>query len=49
MMDPYIDGVVPIPMSQDEQDFLSGNLRRIHAAYDDAGFDMSALPEKAAP
>ena len=36
MMDPYIDGVVPIPMSQDEQDFLSGNLRRIHAAYDDA-------------
>ena len=48
MMDPYIDGVVPIPMSQDEQDFLSGNLRRIHAAYDDAGFDLSALPEKAA-
>ena len=47
-MDPYIDGVVPIPMSQDEQDFLSGNLRRIHAAYDDAGFDLSALPEKAA-
>ena len=48
MMDPYIDGVVPIPMSQDEQDFLSGNLRRIHAAYDDAGFALSALPEKAA-
>ena len=47
-MDPYIDGVVPITMSQDEQDFLSGNLRRIHAAYDDAGFDLSALPEKAA-
>lgn len=48
MMDPHIDGVVPIPMSQDEQDFLSGNLRRIHAAYDDDGFDLSALPKKAA-
>ena len=48
MMDPHIDGVVPIPMSQDEQDFLIGNLRRIHAAYDDDGFDLSALPKKAA-
>lgn len=48
MMDPHIDGVVPIPMSKDEQDFLNGNLRRIHAAYDDEGFDLSAFPEKAA-
>lgn len=47
-MDPHIDGVVPTPMSQDEKDFLSGNLRRIHAAYDDAGCDLSALPAKAA-
>ena len=53
-MDAHIDGVVPIPMSQEERNFLSGtmhildNLRRIHAAYDDEGQDLSAWPAKAA-
>lgn len=51
-LDPYIDGVVPTPMTADERGFalgmLIGNLRRIHAAYDDDGEDLSALPAKAA-
>jgi len=53
-MDAHIDGVVPIPLSQEERNFLSGtmhildNLRRIHAAYDDEGQDLSAWPAKAA-
>jgi hypothetical protein len=40
-MDPYIDGVVPTPLTPEEKGFalgmLIGNLRRIHAAYDDEG------------
>ena len=51
-MDPYIDGVVPTPLTPEEKGFalgmLIGNLRRIHAAYDDEGEDLSALPAKAA-
>ncbi|TYC51427.1 hypothetical protein ETQ85_24385 [Zoogloea oleivorans] len=51
-LDPYIDGVVPTPMTPEERGFalgmLIGNLRRIHAAYDDDGEDLSALPAKAA-
>lgn len=53
-MDPYVDGVVPVPMSQGEKDFLDrathmlSNLRRIHAAYDADGQDLSAWPAKAA-
>ena len=46
-MDPYIDGVVPTPLTPEEKVFsllgmLIGNLRRIHAAYDDEGEDLSA-------
>jgi len=53
-MDAYLDGVVPVPMTQGEKDFLSGsthmlsNLRRIYAAYDADGQDLSAWPAKAA-
>ena len=51
-MDQYIDGVVPTPITPEEKGFalgmLIGNLRRIHAAYDDEGEDLSALPAKAA-
>lgn len=53
-MDPYVDGVVPVQMSQGEKDFLNGtihllgNLRQIHAAYDADGHDLSAWPPKAA-
>jgi hypothetical protein len=51
-MDAYIDGVVPQPMTVEEKFFLSGmligNLRRIYAAHDDEGNDLSALPAKAA-
>lgn len=51
-MDPHIDGVVPKPITYEEQFFLSGllvgNLRRIYAAHDDDGNDLSALPAKAA-
>lgn len=51
-MDPYIDGVVPQPITYEEEFFLSGllvgNLRRIYAAHDDEGNDLSALPAKAA-
>lgn len=51
-MDPYIDGVVPTPLTPGEKGFalwrLIGNLRRIYAAYDDEGEDLSALPAKAA-
>jgi hypothetical protein len=54
MMDAHVDGVVPVPMSQEEKAFLGGtmhmlaNLRRIHAAYDADGQDLSAWPAKAA-
>lgn len=51
-LDPYIDGVVPMPMTPEEIGFalgmLIGNLRRIYAAYDEDGEDLSALPAKAA-
>ncbi len=51
-MDQYIDGVVPQPITDAERGFLSGllieNLLRIHAAFDDEGNDLSALPKKAA-
>ena len=51
-IDPHIDGVVPQPMTYEENLFLSGmligNLRRIYAAHDDEGNDLSALPAKAA-
>ena len=51
-MDPHIDGVVPQPITYEEEFFLSGllvgNLRRIYAAHDDEGNDLSALPAKAA-
>jgi hypothetical protein len=51
-LDPYIDGVVPTPITPEESGFLLGmlivNLRRIHAAYDEDGEDLSALPAKAA-
>lgn len=48
MMDQYIDGVVPVQVTQEEKDFLIGNLRRIHAAYDDEGCDLTAFTAKAA-
>lgn len=51
-MDPYIDGVVPQTITHTEESFLSwllaGNLRRIYAAHDDEGNDLSDLPAKAA-
>ena len=51
-IDPHIDGVVPQPITYEEEFFLSGmlagNLRRIYAAHDDEGNDLSALPAKAA-
>lgn len=51
-MDQYIDGVVPQPITDAERGFLRGllieNLLRIHAAFDDEGNDLSALPKKAA-
>lgn len=51
-IDPHIDGVIPQPMTYEEKFFLSGmlvgNLRRIYAASDDEGNDLSALPGKAA-
>ena len=47
-MDPHIDGVVPTPMAAEERDFLVNGLRRIYAAYDDEGNDLSALAGKAA-
>ena len=51
-MDPHIDGVVPVQMTDAERGFLSGmligNLRRIYAAHDDEGNDLSALPSRAA-
>ena len=51
-MDPHIDGVVPVQMTDAERGFLNGmligNLRRIYAAYDDEGNDLSALPARAA-
>lgn len=51
-MDPHIDGVIPLQMSYEEKQFLGGtlveNLRRIYAAHDDAGYDLSNLPAKAA-
>ena len=51
-MNAYIDGVVPQPMTLEERFFMSGmligNLRRIYAAHDDEGNDLSALPVKAA-
>jgi len=49
---PHIDGIIPTPMTLEERFFalgmLIGNLRRIHAAYDDDGEDLSTLPGKAA-
>ncbi len=52
IMDQYIDGVVPQPITDAERGFLRGllieNLLRIHAAFDDEGNDLSALPKKAA-
>lgn len=49
---PHIDGIIPTPMTLEERGFalgmLIGNLRRIHAAYDDDGEDLSTLPGKAA-
>lgn len=51
-LDPHIDGVVPQPITYEEEFFLSGmlvgNLRRIYAAHDDEGNDLSNLPAKAA-
>ena len=51
-MDPHIDGVVPVPMTDAERGFMNGmligNLRRIYAAHDDEGNDLSALPSRAA-
>lgn len=51
-MDPHIDGVVPVQMTDAERGFLNGmligNLRRIYAAHDDEGNDLSALPSRAA-
>jgi len=51
-MDPHIDGVVPVPMTDAERGFMNGmligNLRRIYAAHDDEGEDLSALPAEAA-
>ena len=51
-MDPHIDGVVPDQFEANVNGFLVGmligNLRRIHAAYDDEGEDLSALPAEAA-
>lgn len=51
-LDPHIDGVVPQPVTYEEEFFLSGmlvgNLRRIYAAHDDEGNDLSNLPAKAA-
>ncbi|MFA5387553.1 MAG: hypothetical protein WC322_04170 [Candidatus Paceibacterota bacterium] len=49
---PHIDGVIPTPMTLEERGWalgmLMGNLRRIYAAYDEDGEDLSALPAKAA-
>ena len=51
-MDPHIDGVVPVQMTDAERGFLNGmligNLRRIYAAHDDEGNDLSALPSRSA-
>ncbi len=51
-MDPHIDGVVPVPMTDAERGFMNGmligNLRRVYAAHDDEGEDLSALPAEAA-
>ena len=51
-IDPHIDGVVPVQMTDAERGFLNGmligNLRRIYAAHDDEGNDLSALPSRAA-
>ncbi len=51
-LDPHIDGVVPQPVTYEENLFLggllAGNLRRIYAAFDEEGNDLSALPAKAA-
>ena len=51
-MDPHIDGVVPVPMTDAERGFMNGmligNLRRIYAAHDEEGNDLSELPSRAA-
>ena len=51
-MDPHIDGVVPVQMTDAERGFMNGmligNLRRVYAAHDDEGEDLSALPAEAA-
>ena len=51
-IDPHIDGVVPVPMTDAERGFMNGmligNLRRIYAAHDDEGNDLSELPSRAA-